>query len=137
MRHLLDTNVVSEVGRPRPNPGVVAFLEREADVWVSVILFEELSYGLGRAPAHRTAGLTAFVEAMEAEFGARALPVDREIARVSGRLRALAGVEGRVLHMADALMAATARVNGATLVTRNTRDFIGLGVDLLDPFEPG
>ena len=53
--HLIDTNVVSEAARPRPDPGVVAFLQRERDICVSVILFEELSFGLERAPPERRA----------------------------------------------------------------------------------
>lgn len=132
--HLLDTNVVSEAARPRPNRGVVAFLQREHDIRVSVILFEELSFGLDRAPPERRARLTLFCEGVFAEFGARALPVDLDIARLSGRLRAHANNEGRALHMADALMAATALIHGAILVTRNEWDFRGLGVELCNPF---
>jgi len=132
--HLFDTNVVSEAARPRPNRGVVAFLERENDIRVSVILFEELSFGLDRAPPERRARLTLFCEGVFAEFGALALPVDLDIARLAGRLRANASNEGRVLHMADALMAATAMTHGAILVTRNSRDFSGLGVELCNPF---
>ncbi len=132
--HLLDTNVVSEAGRPRPDPGVVAFLQGESDICVSVILFEELSFGLDRAPPERRARLTLFVEGVFAQFGALALPVDLDIARLSGRLRANANTEGRTLHMADSLMAATSMTHGAILVTRNARDFRGLGVELCNPF---
>ncbi|MGD9659615.1 MAG: type II toxin-antitoxin system VapC family toxin [Methylocystis sp.] len=132
--YLIDTNVVSEAGSPRPDPGVVAFLRRESDLCVSVILFEELSFGLDRAPPERRARLTLFVEGVFAQFGARALPVDLDIARLSGRLRANANNAGRMLHMADALMAATAITHGAILATRNERDFSGLGVELCNPF---
>lgn len=132
--YLIDTNVVSEAARPRPDPGVVAFLRRESDLCVSVILFEELSFGLDRAPPAQRARLTLFVEGVFAQFGARALPVDLDIARLSGRLRANANNDGRALHMADALMAATAITHGAILATRNERDFRGLGVELRNPF---
>jgi predicted nucleic acid-binding protein len=132
--HLIDTNVVSEAARPRPDPGVVAFLRRERDICVSVILFEELSFGLERAPPERRARLTLFCEGVFAKFGALALPVGFDIARLSGRLRANANNEGRTLHMADALMAATAMTHGAILVTRNERDFRGLGIELCNPF---
>jgi predicted nucleic acid-binding protein len=132
--HLIDTNVVSEAARPRPDPDVVAFLQRERDICVSVILFEELSFGLERAPPERRARLTLFVEGVFAKFGALALPVDLGIARLSGQLRANANNAGRALHMADALMAATAMTHGAILVTRNARDFMGLGVELCNPF---
>lgn len=131
---LLDTNVVSEAGRPRPDPGVVDFLRRERDICVSVILFEELSFGLDRAPPERRARLTLFCEGVFAQFGALALPADLDIARLSGRLRANANNEGRTLHMSDALMAATAMTHGAILATRNSRDFVGLGVELCNPF---
>ena len=131
---LLDTNIVSEAGRARPHPGVVAFLEREDNLCVSTTLFEELSFRLDRAPPQRRARLTLFYEGVQAQFGARALPVDLDVARTSGRLRALAHNQGRVLHMGDALIAATAVVHGATVATRNIRDFVGLSVDLFDPF---
>lgn len=132
---LLDTNIVSEAGRRRPHPGVGAFLEQEKDLCVSVILFEELTFGLDRAPLDQRARLTLFVEGVRAQFGARALPVDLNVAGTAGRLRAYANNHGRVLHMGDALIAATAMVNGATVVTRNVRDFAGLSVDVLNPFE--
>lgn len=134
---LLDTNIVSEVGRSRPHPDVVAFLEAERDLCVSVILFEELTFGLERAPTDKRARLTLFYEGVQAKFGARALPVDLDVARAAGRLRAHANNHGRVLHAGDALIAATAIVHGATLVTRNVRDFVGLSVEVCNPFQKG
>jgi predicted nucleic acid-binding protein len=132
--YLLDTNVVSEAARTRPNAGVTAFLEREGNLCVSTVLFEELCYGLDMAPQEQKAKLIPFYEGVQAKFGARAIPVDLDVARTSGRLRGFARRQGRMLHMADAFMAATAIVHGATLVTRNTKDFVELGVELFDPF---
>lgn len=134
--YLLDTNIVSEAGSWRPNPGVVEFLRRERNLCVSVILFEELMFGLNRAPKEKKARLTLFYDGVESELGPRALPVTLEIARASGRLRARAQNDGRTLTAADALIAATAIVHGATVVTRNVRDFVGLSVDVLNPFDP-
>jgi toxin FitB len=115
---------------------VVEFLRRERNLCVSVILFEELMFGLERAPQDRKARLNLFYEGVQTEFGSRALPITLDIARTSGRLRAHAQNHGRILSAADALIAATAMVHGATVVTRNVRDFAGLSVDLLDPFNP-
>jgi len=134
--YLLDTNIVSEAGNARPDPGVVEFLQRERNLCASVILFEELMFGLDRAPPEKKARLGLFYDGVESELGSRALPVTLEIARVSGRLRAQAQNRGRILKAADALIAATAMVHGATLVTRNVRDFAGLSVDVLNPFDP-
>ncbi|WP_395678871.1 type II toxin-antitoxin system VapC family toxin [Inquilinus sp.] len=134
-RYILDTNVVSELARPVPSPQVVAFLEREADLWMSTILFHELAYGLERvSDAPRKSKLLAFIDATKKRFEDRILVVDMTVAEEAGRLRAFAAAGGRTLAPLDSLMAATAMVHGATLATRNTKDFRDLGVDIVDPW---
>jgi toxin FitB len=133
--YLLDTNIVLEAANPRPNPNVVAFLQRESSLCVSVIPFEELMFGLERAPLEKKGRLSIFFRGVQAEFGGKTLPITPEVARSSGRLWALAQSRGRNLTMGDALIAATAMVHGATVVTRNVRDFTDLGVDVLNPFD--
>ena len=132
---MLDTNVVSELARPAPSPQVIAFLEREADLWMSTILFHELAYGLERVrDTPRKSKLLAFIDAMKKRFEDRILVVDMTVAEEAGRLRAFAAAEGRTLAPLDSLIAATAMVHGATLATRNTKDFRDLGVDIVDPW---
>lgn len=133
-RYLIDTNVVSELARKRPDPGVVAFIQEQHSLLVSSILFHELAFGLETANADQKMRLTAFVTAMRDRFGDRAVAVDVPIAETAGRLRAYAKGQGRVLTVADALIAASAMVKGVTLATRNVKDFDGLSVPLLNPF---
>jgi toxin FitB len=132
--YLLDTNVVSELSRKKPDAGVLAFLEATPQFLVSVILFHELAYGLAAAKPEQRAQLSAFVDALREKLGRDAIPLDLAIAEAAGRLRATARAKGRALHEADALIAATAMAHGALLVTRNVRDFERLDVPLLNPF---
>jgi predicted nucleic acid-binding protein len=134
-KYILDINVVSELARPAPSPQVVAFLKREADLWLSTILFHELAYGLERvSDATRKSKLLAFIDATKKRFENRLLVVDMVVAEEAGRLRAFAASGGRTLAPLDSLMAATAMVHGAILATRNTKDFRDLGVDIVDPW---
>ncbi len=132
---LLDTNVISELVRPAPDPQVIAFLDALEDGYVSVVTVHELVYGLHRLPdgAKRHALETA-VEQFLTLYEDRVLPVGVPEARAAAALRAGQAAIGRTLHLADALIAATALVRGLTLATRNTADFAGLGVALRDPW---
>lgn len=127
MSFLLDTNVVSEWVRPRPDPGVVAWLA-EADedrVFVSVVTLAELRYGIERlAVGQRRRRLDAWLrEEVPLRFEGRVLPIDADIADAWGRLTALREVSGRPIGAADAFIAATAEARGLALVTRNVSDF--------------
>jgi predicted nucleic acid-binding protein len=133
-RHLLDTNVISELWRKRPDPAVVAFVGGLDDYGVSVIVLNELTYGVERAEASLRERLGAFMSAWRPQIEPLAIHVDARIAETAGRLRANAQKRGRILHSEDALIAATAMIHDATLVTRNSRDFEGLGVRLANPF---
>ena len=134
---LLDTNVVSETTKPEPASQVTAFLTAQNDLWLSVIVLHELEFGLqlllpGRCRDWIAAALSAFV----AEYEHRILPIGRQEARSAARFRGQSRRSGRVLHLADALIAGTAQVNGLTIATRNVDDFDGLGVAVTNPWEP-
>ncbi len=132
--YILDTNILSELAKPRPDPSVVQFLESAPNLRVSVMVFDELAYGLSIAPEHHKKRLTVFIDEMHAIFAIDAVPVDLNIAKTAGRLRGFSKQQGRILHYADAIMAATAMNNGSILLTRNTKDFTFLSVGLLNPF---
>lgn len=128
---LVDTNVLSELARPAPDPGVLAWAATIAlPIRVSVITLEELVFGLSWRPNARVeAWFRRFLEE-DCEL----LPINEEIARRAGVLRGQLGLAGRPRTQADMLIAATAQAHQLALVTRNARDFRGCGIALLDPF---
>lgn len=131
---LIDTNIVSELARKNPDPGVVAFIAEQPRLFVSTILFHELTYGLETASNDQKPRLTMFVAGLRERFGRSAIPVDLDISETAGRLRAFEKANGRILTVADSLVAATAMVKGLSLVTRNIKDFETLGLKLVNPF---
>ena len=133
---LLDTNVLSEIVKPRPSPAVEAFLARHSDLWLSVIVLHELAYGAERVTdATRRLRLQTWIASVREQFGDRIIDVDQPIAETAGRLRAFSAAQGRALAPLDSLVAATAMVHAQILATRNTRDFDYLGAELLNPWE--
>ncbi len=130
MNWLTDTNVLSELVKPRPNGGVVEWARTVERVTVSVITVEEILFGLAWKPNRRI--LQWFTQ-----FFATAcdvLPITQAIAERAGTLRGELRSHGITRSPADMMIAATAQVHDLTLVTRNTRDFEGVRVELLNPF---
>jgi len=132
---VVDTNVISEMVKRRPNQGVVSFL-RDKQFLLSSLVFAELTYGAYQLDDARQerAKYIAFIENLKAHYRDVAVPVSLEIAELSGRLRGAEKKNGRILSFADAVMAATALHTGSTLVTRNIKDFEYLDILLLNPF---
>jgi len=134
---LLDTNVVSEALRPRPNARVVAWLRaHEERAWLSVVTIGELEAGIRAAPdAHRAEGLRAWLDdVLIPQFAYRLLPVDLDVARRWGETTASARAAGTPVGAVDALIGATAARHGLAVATRNVRDFEPLGVEVVDPW---
>ena len=133
--YLVDTNVISELVRPRPEPGVIGFFASEGDLWLSGITLHELSFGAEREKqSARKSRLITWIENVRSQFAGRILDIDDAQAMTGGRLRALATSKGRSGDPLDALIAAGAASRGLTIVTRNTRDFEGLGVIIYNPW---
>jgi predicted nucleic acid-binding protein len=133
---LLDTNVVSEPRRRKPDTAVVAWLrEQQSDLlFVSALTLGEIALGAearGRRDPAAGRSLSTWLGSIRTGYSDRILPVTGDIAETWGRLGAR-----RPLPVIDGLLAATALVHRLTLVTRNVRDFDGLGVRLLDPWQP-
>jgi toxin FitB len=131
--YLLDTNVVSELRKPKPHGGVVAWIERlpEHQLCVSALSLGELQAGVERT-RRQDPGKAAEIERWIDRIGEgfQVLPMDASAFREWARL-----MHGRPDQlMEDAMVAATARVHGMTVVTRNVRDFASFGVELLNPF---
>lgn len=127
MSFLLDTNVLSEPMKQRPNTGVLAWLSQanEDQVFVSVVSITELRYGVERlAIGKRRERLDGWLRKdLILRFGGRILSVDLRIADACGGLMARSESMGRPIEARDAFIAATAEVHGLTLVTRNRSDF--------------
>ena len=138
MSFLADTNVVSEWVKPRPNPGVVAWLAdtNEDQVFLSVVTSTELRYGIERIPmGQRQKRLRAWLEnELAMRFEGRILTIDTAIADACGKLVAKSEAAGRQIEAMDAFLAATAQVHQLPLVTRNTAHFHSILKALLNPW---
>lgn len=135
-RYIVDTNIISELARKSPDAHVVRFIAATPRLFVSVIAFHELGFGLRAAQEAQKSDLMTFLDKMRERFGHAAIPVDLPIAEMAGRLRGLEKSRGRILTVADSLMAATAVMKDACLVTRHIKDFETLDVMLRNPFDP-
>jgi predicted nucleic acid-binding protein len=130
MSVLIDTNVISELARPRPDPRVTAWAGGLITVMLSAVTVEEIFFGL-------TARSSPRVERWFADFlesDCRVLEITAPIARHAGVLRGQLTRRGRPRAQADMLIAATAALHGLTLATRNERDFEDCGVTVVNPF---
>jgi len=138
MTFLLDTNVISEPMKARPNAGVLAWLGQvdEDSVFLSVVTITELRYGIERlATGRRRDRLDGWLRTdLTSRFGERILPVDLEIAEACGRIVARSESVGRPIEPRDGFIAATAEVRGLTLVTRNVSDFAATVRNLVTPW---
>jgi predicted nucleic acid-binding protein len=134
MAYLLDTCVLSELRKPRPHPGLVAWLSglQPEEIFLSVLTLGEIRRGIElRRPKDQAASrvLERWLLGLEAHYADRILPVTATVADRWGRLS-----PSQPLPVADGLIAATALEHKLTVVTRNTDDFQRSGVSLIDPF---
>ena len=130
MKILCDTNVLGELARAKPNPGVLDWARKVTRMALSAVTLEEVRFGLAWKPNARA---TTWFDGFLKEF-CDIVPVTSEIATFAGGLRGELQARGHSRTQADRLIAATAALHGMTLVTRNTRDFEGCNVRLLNPF---
>jgi hypothetical protein len=136
--YLLDTNVISEWTRPRPDAGVVAWLAAadEDNLYLSVLAFAEIRLGIERlSPGAKRDRLTTWLDQELAErFEGRIIAIGRRIAEAWGEVVARARATGIPPPVLEAFLAATALVHELTVVTRNERDLGGLEIPVLNPW---
>jgi toxin FitB len=133
--YLLDTNVVSELRKPKPHGAVLAWIQSVPDdqLFISALTLGELQAGAERTRKHdreKAQDIEAWIDQLSEAY--EVIPMDATMFREWARL--MAGRSDDLLE--DTMIAATARVRGLTVATRNVRDFKGLAVEVLNPFVP-
>ena len=131
MKYLADTNILSELARREPDPGVQAWADSLPAVFLSAITVEEILFGLTKKPNPR---VQAWFEGFLANL-CEVLPVCERVARPAAELRGRFAAQGITRTQADMLIAATALTHNLILVTRNVDDFKDCGVQVLNPFD--
>ncbi|MEZ5645181.1 MAG: type II toxin-antitoxin system VapC family toxin [Burkholderiaceae bacterium] len=134
-KYLLDTNVVSELRKPRPHGGVLAWLEEldDAQLYLSAVTLGEIQAGIEitreQAPA-KAAEIESWLDLVAGAYNV--LPMDATVFRTWARLMHR---KSDTLYE-DAMIAATAKVHGLTVATRNVGDFEALDAEIINPFSP-
>jgi toxin FitB len=135
---LLDTNIVSEVMRLRPDPTVIARLDRqgEAEIWITSVTVLKVRTGVELLPeGRRRSTLSADFEGfLDADVQGRVVMFDTVAAWAAASITAARRRRGRTGELCDAMIAGIALAAGATLATRNTRHFDDLTIPLIDPW---
>jgi len=135
---LLDTNVISELVKPKPDDKVLRWVGEadESILFLSVLTLGEIRNGVQRLRAGRRRGrLESWLQVdLPLRFQDRILPIDAAIADRWGTLSAIAAAKGKVVPVVDGLLAATALHHNLTLVTRNSSDVSGTGVPTVNPW---
>ncbi|WP_175836767.1 type II toxin-antitoxin system VapC family toxin [Burkholderia anthina] len=136
---VLDTNVLSELIRPTPDERVIAWFGRysRATLFTTVLTRGEMLYGVRLlAAGARRDGLTVAIrDIFEVDFAGRVLGFDWDAADAYAQIASERRITGAPISQIDAMIAAIARSHGAAVATRNTKDFVGCGVELLDPWK--
>ena len=136
MTYLIDTNIISEVRKgARCDARVAAWYASIADddLFLSTLVLGEIRKGVELArprDSAKAAALERWLRDLEAAFDGRVFGIDNAVSDQWGRMSAIRG-----LPVMDGLLAATALINGLTLVTRNDRDVAGLGATVFNPFK--
>lgn len=136
---ILDTNVLSELMKPKPSPQVVAWVGKQAatELFTTAITEAEVFYGIELlAQGKRQKELLEVADAMFAEdFAGRIFDFDSDAARSFSRIASRRRVLGSPIAQADAQIAAIAQVQSARLATRNVADFRDCGIEVVNPWD--
>ena len=130
MKYLIDTNIISEIMKKIPDKHVYEWFSSLEEIYFSAVTIEEIFFGLSRK--NLVQKLSWFQQF--AADKAIVLEITDKISRWSGEKRGDLSAAGRIITMADSLIAATAHEHGLILATRNIKDFQHFGIALLNPF---
>lgn len=133
----LDTNVVSETLKKKPDDAVMAWLVRhDAELALPTVTIAEIAYGIAKiSPDQRAARLEQGLSEWRRRFAGRIFGLTEDAALAYGAIMGDAARRGRPMSMPDGLIAAIVRVNGGRLATRNLPDFATTGLDLVNPWD--
>ena len=138
MRYLLDTCVISEIIKPKPNKNVISWLtnQDESKLFLSVLTFGEIEKGIEKAPDKvRKKKLKLWVEEdLKQRFEGRVLPIDLKTTTQWGTLQGKSEQAGKPMSAIDGLIAVSGLVNNCVVVTRNTLDMEQSTVELFNPW---
>ena len=137
---LLDTNIISELVKGKPEPRVTKWIESTEEVllYLSVLTLGEIRKGIASLPnSTRRAALESWLDHdLTLRFSGRILPIDQQVADRWGKIAGSAAPRRSPLPVIDGLFAATAQQHNLIFVTRNTRDIAATGVPSFDPWAP-
>ncbi len=133
---VLDTNVVSELAKPKPSPAVVTWVDTQDELAIAAPALAELRFGVARLPdgKRRTALSEAIDHFVADDLGGLVLAFDTACANAYGLIVAARERAGRPIAVTDAQIAAICAVHNAVLATRNIRDFLNTGIEIVDPW---
>jgi predicted nucleic acid-binding protein len=134
---IIDTNVVSELMRPEPDPGVASWVRARdrRELRMTAISLAEVRYGIARLPdGRRKQVLLGAADEIFSAFADQILPVDAAAAEHYAVIASSRERAGKPIPGFDALIAAVCRSQGATLATRNVSDFDGTGIEIINPW---
>jgi predicted nucleic acid-binding protein len=138
---VFDTNVISELMRKRPDPGVVAWVDAQSShaIWTTAVSVMEICIGIEFLPdgKRKLALRKGFDVALLEVFDRRILTFDVVAARVAALLAEQRRRAGQSCEIRDLQIAGIVSARKATLVTRNVKDFYGMGIKLIDPWDQG
>lgn len=133
--YLLDTNVLSELTKPEPDAQVVEFVANLPIVHLSVITLHELEYGVSLLPeGKRRQKIQTVINRLIERYGKYIIPLGQAEAQQAAMFRVQRRQQGNTLPLADSLIVGTAQVHRLVVATRNTKDFVGLDVEVFNPF---
>ncbi len=139
---LLDTNILSELMRPKPEPKVVLWLDAqpETEIWISAVALSEILMGLALLPDGKRKRMLigAVFQMFQEDFAGQCLPFDCEAAEIYARIISERNRMGRPISVEDAQIAAIALTANLTLATRNVKDFSNIGkLKIINPWGDG
>jgi predicted nucleic acid-binding protein len=131
---LLDTNVICEMSKKRPSELVMRWIKRQNDIALASGTIQEIAFGIGIAPAAKQPLLKEWFQEVLSSPNVHVLAFDAQAAALAGNILASRQNKGSPISILDAQIAAVALRYGLALATRNTKDFAGLNVSLVNPF---